>query len=427
MKRRIIDIVPPKEKDIISEKKTILQEKISKRNLEEKENVTHGFKFNISKSLFGKILFFILIVGFVSSLLFSFSFSKVEVYIFPNTEELSLVETIIGDTRALDINIQKRIIPGKFFEIEEEFSQTFPSTGKILKRAEGTIRVFNSYTTKDEVWKEGTRFVSADGKIFKSKDKILVPGAKVKNGKLEPSFVDVPVIAFEGGAEYNIGPSEFSIIAFKGTPRYFKYYGKSFSPMQGGGEFSVVSKEDLEKAEKELIKLAESKAEDILSQNIGEDFIIPKNGFEIYILEKNSSAKEDEEKERFEFKIKVNIKAIVLYKEFFYNFVNDYLNTKIKEDQNVYFDSITFDLKNEVKNFELGKGSFRMSLSVKTYPKLEMLSLKKAIAGRTIEEAKFLLLNEKDISKVKIEIFPFWIKKVPNDINRIKLVYPVID
>jgi hypothetical protein len=53
--------------------------------------------------------------------------------------------------------------------------------------------------------------------------------------------------------------------------------------------------------------------------------------------------------------------------------------------------------------------------------------MKKAIAGKKLEEAKSFLLNQKEISKAKIEIFPFWIKKIPDDIKRIEISYSLID
>jgi len=424
MPKKVFDILPPNRE----KKEKILIVKKEAPTLKEKPKPKIHFpKIILPKISFRKVILSFLILLLVSAFIFSFQFSKAEIKIWPEVEEVNFVEIITVDTKAENLDLNKKTIPGKFFETEETFSNSFNSSGKVLKKAEGTIRLFNEYTTQDEVWKEGTRFVSSDGKLFKSKDKIYVPGAKIKNGKIEASFVDVPVVAAEGGSQYNIGPSDFSVVAFKGTPRYFKYYGRSFEPMKGGGEFPVVTKEDLERAEKELINLANQKAKEILEKKVGGEFSFSPDVIEISILEKNSSAKEGDEKEKFDFQIKAKIKTIIFLKEDLSNFVKDYLSSKIPSEKEFYQPSLKIDLKGEVKNFELGKASFQMKISGKVYSKIDPLSLKKAIAGKSLEETKFFLLNQKEISKSKIEIYPFWIKKIPDDIKRIEISYPLID
>jgi hypothetical protein len=424
MPKKVFDILPPKKE----KKEKILIVKKEAPTLKEKpKSKIHFPKITLPKISFRKVILSFLILLLVSAFIFSFQFSKAEIKIWPEVEEVNFVEIITVDTKAENLDLNKKTIPGKFFETEETFSNSFTSSGKVLKKAEGTIRLFNEYTTQDEVWKEGTRFVSSDGKLFKSKDKIYVPGAKIKNGKIEASFVDVPVIAAEGGPQYNIGPSDFSVIAFKGSPRYFKYYGKSFEPMKGGGEFPVVTKEDLEKAEKELLNLANQKVKEVLEKKVGGEFSFSPEAVEISILEKNSSEKEGDEKEKFDFQIKAKIKTIIFSKNDLSNFAKGYLASKIQPEKEFYQPSLKIDLKGEVKNFELGKASFQMRISGKVYPKIDPLSIKKTIAGKSLEETKFFLLNQKEISKSKIEIYPFWIKKIPDDIKRIEISYPLID
>ena len=426
MTKKIFDILPPAKREQSKDQKDAKEKPI----IEKKER---RFKFRLLRIPIFKIplrktvLLPILISFFVLIFVFSSNFSRIQIKIWPTIEEINLIETVTVDTNTETLNFQNRTIPGEFFETEEVFSSSFNSSGKILKKAEGTIRLFNEYTPQDEIWKEGTRFVSSDGKLFKSKDKIYVPGAKIKNGKIEASFVDVPVVAAEGGSQYNIGPSDFSIVAFKGSPRYFKYYGKSFEPMKGGGEFPQVLKEDLERAERELIGLANQKAKEILNDKIKNDLSFSEDAIEIFVIEKNSSVKEGEEKEKFDFQIRAKIRTIVFPKEILLNFAKEYLYSKINENKEIYPHSLKTDLKLEVKNFELGKVSFQVKISAKVYSKLDLLAIQKAIAGKSIEETKFFLSNQKEISKAKIDISPFWIKKIPQNINRIEISYPMID
>lgn len=416
MVKKIIDVFPPKKTKYIKKFEKEIETKISSRPKFEFP------KFNFkSFFLFAVILFFSLLISV------SFKFSKAEIKIWPATEELKLTEKLVVDTKVNKVDLKNKIIPGKIFESEETFSEEFSATGKILKKAQGTIRLFNEYTTQDEIWLAGTRFVSSEGKLFKSKDKISIPGAKIENGKVKASYVDVPVEAAEGGAEYNIGPSEFSIVALKGTPKYFKYYGKSFEAMKGGGEFSKVEKEDLEKAEKSLIEIAKSKAIEILKSKIPAEFLIPENSFTIEVLEKNSTAKEGDEIEKFNFQVKIKIKSIAFLKEDLSNFAKDYISSQLTPGKVAYFPSLKLDPKTEIFNFDLGKTTLYLEMASKAYNTIDLSSLKKGLAGKNIKEVNSFLLSQPEFSKVQINIFPFWLKSIPKDIDKIEIFYPLID
>lgn len=430
MAKKVIDIIPLK-KRFEDKKKEIKKLEIKAKEpaleIEAKKLQLKLPEFRFFKFSLKFLLSFLAILFLLSIVLLSFKFSKAETKIWPKTEELKLSEKLVVDTKIDKVDVKNRVIPGKIFESEEIFSEEFSSTGKILKKAQGTIRLFNEYKTEDEIWLAGTRFVSSDGKLFKSKDKILVPGAKIEGGKIKASYVDVPVEAAEGGADYNIGPSDFSIVAFKGTPRYFKYYGKSFEPMKGGGEFPKVQKEDLENAEKSLIELAKNKAIEIFKNKIPAGFEIPEKAFSVEVLEKNSTAKEGEEVEKFNFQVKLKIKSIAFSKEDLSNFAKEYTLLNLPNQKEIYFPSLKLDPKTEILNFELGKVTVSLDISIKTYSLIDEVYLKKGLAGKNLSEAKTFLLNQPEFSKVQINIFPFWSKRIPENINQIEIFYPLID
>lgn len=414
MSQKVFDIFPKKAEQ---KKKETKSKKLIPKFLEFKP-------LKISPKFF---FFFSSILIFFFLFLLSFKFSKAEIKIWPKTEKINLNEKLVIDTKADKFDLKNKILPGKILEGEETFSEDFLATGKILKKAHGTIRLFNEYTTQNEIWKEGTRFVSSEGKLFKSKDKISVPGAKIEGGKIKASYVDVPVEAAEGGAEYNIGPSDFSIVALKGTPRYFKYYGKSFEPMKGGGEFPKLKKEDLENAEKSLLEKAKSKAKDIFESKIPEGFSILQDSASVEVLEKNSSAKEGDEVEKFNFQVKLKIKSIAFSKEEILNFAKNFISLHLADGKGAYFPSLKLDFKTEILNLDLGKATISLNMECETYPTLDILNLKKGLAGKNLKEVNSFLLAQEEFAKVKINLFPFWVKKFPENINQIDISYPLLD
>lgn len=370
--------------------------------------------------LFGIFLFLFL----VGILVLSFNFSKAEVRVWPKVEKADFGDKIIVSSYTQEINFLKKEIPGKIFEFEKEIEKSFPATGKALKKAEGVIRLYNSFTTKNETWKAQTRFVSSEGKVFLSKEKIEVPGAKIENGKIVPSFVDVPVVAAEGGNEYNIGPSKFAIPAFKGTERYFKYYGESFQPMKGGGEVTVVSSKDLEEGLKKLEEwVVKENPEEILGE-IPENFFIPKEGVFVEILEKSFDKKEGAEADQFSIKAKLKIKVLGIERRILKSFLEREFYSKLKGK--ILFSKEKIDASLGTRDFQGGK--FLLNLNVSTFvsQSLDVEKIKKEIAGKSLKEA-IESLKKENIEKAKIKIFPFWSFQVPENLEKIDVVVQGVD
>ncbi|MBI2482265.1 MAG: hypothetical protein HYV76_01745 [Candidatus Vogelbacteria bacterium] len=121
-------------------------------------------------------------------------------------------------------------------------------------KAKGLITIYNNYDDKVQKLITNTRFETTDGKVYRITSAVNVPGQTTKDGVKTPGQITVPVLADKPGAEYNIGPSEFTIPGFKGDPRYTAFSGRSGGPMTGGfvGEMRTVSPTDKAKARAEL-------------------------------------------------------------------------------------------------------------------------------------------------------------------------------
>ncbi len=423
MAKKIFDILPPKPPTTFREEKKppVVEQVTLPKPIREKVFRVPP-KISLKKSFFLFILVLI-IVGF----LLSFKFSQAEIKIWPETDTVSLKTKLTIEKTIKTPDFQNKIIPGEIFEIEKTISQEFPSSGRLLKKAEGTIRLYNEFTTNDENWLAGTRFVSSDGKLFLSKNKIAVPGAEVKNGKMVPSSVDVPVIAAEPGSDYNIGPSHFSIVVFRGTPRYTKFYGESFQAMTGGGDSFQVTKEDLEKAENVLTDRAKTESKEVLKNKIPAEFFFLEDAVETKILDKSSSAKAGTEVEKFNFQVKVKSTTISFKKADAANFAKEFIRAQIPQDELLYQESLKIDYTPEVVNLELGKLSLSLNFSAKIYPAIDESALKKGLTGKSLSETKIFLENQPKILRSETRLSPFWVKSLPQNMERIKVKYPLID
>lgn len=411
MAQKIFDILPPQK-----EKKSI----VSSKSRGERKKVF--FKFSLRKKFFLLISFFFLLF-----FVLSFEFSKIKIKIWPQTEAVNLQLEIQLDKDVQNLDFENKIIPGKIFEIEKSFSEEFPTTGKVQKYAQGKIRLYNNFTTQEEIWREKTRFLSKEGKLFLSKNKIVVPGAEIKNGKIVPSFVDVEVVAAQPGADYNIGPTTFSIVAFRGTPRYDKYYGESLEAMSGGGEVSQVRKSDLENAERTLIEKVKRTMESIIKQEIPPDFVFLGETLDTKVLEKMPLAKEGQEVEKFLFQVKTKASLLSFKKEDLESFLINYILNQIPKEKEIFKESLKISHSLEKIDSPLAKATLSVNVSAQIYPKLDLKDLKKSLAGKSFQKAKNFLEQQPEILKVEARLFPFWVKKIPKDLEKIEIEYPIID
>ena len=185
MSQKVVDILPPKKSS-----RNVVPGKKRKR------------KDNGKREKFEIFLFSLLFIFFILFLV-SFKLEKVDVNIWPQLQSLNFKVEVLASSKTTSLDFQQKAIPATVFEVEKTIEKEFPSSGETLAKAEGTIRLYNAFSTKSEVWRRGTRFISEDGRLFKSKEKINVPGARMVKGKLVPSYVDVPVVAAEGGSDYN--------------------------------------------------------------------------------------------------------------------------------------------------------------------------------------------------------------------------------
>lgn len=406
-RKKIFDIFPP--------------EKITEGKIKKVEPSIKVVKKGIfKKGLIFAFLFFILfgIIGY-------FALAKVEVEIWPETEILNFEKKITADIETFQVDYSKGIIPATAFEVEENASQEFPSSGKVEKKAEGTIRVYNNYHLLVTL-RSGTRFQPPLEEVlyFCSPQKIVIQAK---------SYVDVRVIACRPGEgeKYNIRPSKFSVPGLQGTDLFFYIYGESFQSMEGGGTISQVTEDDLERAknilnEQLFTKLSESlgnilQTEALRLNKDPTDFILLENAIQKEVLETSPGAEVGAEVPSFDLQVRVRADALVFKKSDLKNFAKEFILTQIPKDKKLKEESLNIDPKVESIDLELGKIVLNLKFSAIIYSDLNFTLLKESLKGKSLEESKIILENQGEIIRVRITAWPFWVKEVPQDVKKIEL------
>lgn len=167
-------------------------------------------------------------------------FSSATLEILPQSESALIDSTL---TASKDATTTTGLV-FNFLSLTDERSKQVPATidQNVPKQAFGTVIIYNAYSSENQRLIKNTRLESADHKIFRINDSVVVPGAKVSGGKITtPGSVEAVIYADAVGKDYNIGLADFTIPGFKGDPRYTKFSAKSKpnSPIAGGFSGSI--------------------------------------------------------------------------------------------------------------------------------------------------------------------------------------------
>lgn len=428
MKRKVTDILSPQK--IEKERK---REREIKLEVEEKESPPRLKTFAVQAPTpsFKKGLIFSLFFLILSGLgVFCYlTLSKAEIEIWPETAALNLDTKLIIDKEAKEPNFLAKVIPAEVLQKERTITETFPTSGKVLKeeKADGIIKVYNAYSTSPQALVATTRFVSADGKVFRTPVKVTLPGGRYERGKFILGEIDIKVIGDQPGPEYNIGPSTFSIPGFAGTDKYTKFYAKSFQSMAGGlrEEVAKATKEDLTQAEDSLVRKAKEECKDLLknelqSEVISSEFNYLKDNIRTEIIERFSLATAGEELKEFKFQVKVKCETLLFKKEDFENFAKEIASSQVAQGKKLYEKSLTTEYSAETVNFDSGKITLSVEVSAKIYSDINIFDFKNALRGKSLLESKIFLESQPKITKANIKLWPFWVRRVPEEINKIK-------
>jgi len=441
--RKMFDIIPPEskeEEDYFTPEK--LEEEIEEipavepteeapeefEDLGEEERVFPKDIFTPKSPINKKKIFIIggiiclLIIGFVVY----FSLSRAEVVLHPKTETMEFQTTLNIDKNIAFIDLDNNKIPGQVFQVEKEKEKELPATQEkeLREKARGTITVYNQYSSASQTLVKATRFVSEQGKLFRTTETITVPGAKIEEGEIIPSSVDVEVVAAEPGEEYNIGPTSFTIPGFKGTAKYTGFYGRSNKPMTGGavGRVKIVSAEDIQGAKDILIAELEEEAKNELEKRVPSELKILKETTAVEVVESSSNVEAEQPAEKFTVKVKVAAKVLGFSENDAISLVNDNLKSKISEDKTLIPDTIKINYNLADINLEKGIATLNCEIKEDVAWKISVDETRHELAGKKETEVRQYLASQPEIESAKVIFWPFWVKKIPSNEEKIKVI-----
>lgn len=360
----------------------------------------------------------------------SFLFGRAEVLITPKTQDVSLNENLSA--------VKDSDIGNLFFHlmvVSDQESKNIQANGEknVSESAAGVVAIYNSFSSSPQLLNIDTRLEGSNGKIYKTLTKITVPGMN-KDGT--PGKTEVKIYASAAGADYNSAPLDFTIIGFKGTPKYSKFKVRSEGEITGGlvGKIPVVSDADKALALADLATTLKTKLMQKANDHNG--FILFKDAIFINIDDSNISLTDN--KDNSATLTESGTLDGILFDE-------QKLTQKIAKDNvdkydgsDVYIPNIqnlifsmpapqaSLSNQDDVSFDNLQNINFNLSGPAKIVWKLDVNKFTADLLGKSKSDFYKILSQYPNINSANLTLSPFWKMSIPDKIKNIKVIvnYP---
>ncbi len=325
------------------------------------------------------------------------------------------------------VNSVKNIIPARLIESTQEATQTVKATGKkdVGQKAAGTMTVSNE-TGISQSFEVGTAFKNADNNlIFRNTKAFTVPAGSSstdwRGGKwvttITPGKIEIPVSANEPGDNYNTDAATYTIANYS-------FVTAKGSAMTGGltKEVTVIAKDDVDKATKEISESLYKKAKADLVKKSG-DAIFLEDAIKNEILDTTANAEIGEQSEDFTYTVKTKTSILTFDKDKYAELITNSLKNQVPEGKSL-LTADTKDIKTEIVATDPSQVYLKLKTTAKgkIIPNLKEDKIKTDLLGKTKEESSQYFSKIDGVSSAEISLTPSWyLKTIPTNASKTKI------
>ncbi|MFH1667631.1 MAG: hypothetical protein ABH884_01235 [Candidatus Komeilibacteria bacterium] len=360
------------------------------------------------------IWLFALIIIVLAVVITHFSFAKATIYINPQyTEHDISFSAQIVDSDHPNINDQSDLLVGRKLSTVITKSGTYQTTTTTLQssKAMGEVVLINNYT-KDQPLIATTRLLTADNKLFRLIADTVVPAG---------GTVTVLAQADEEGDDYLIGPENFIIPGLWEGLRD-KIYAESTATMsyQALNQHELTTT-DIETAYQTLQTLIIADAMAEFSQNkLANEFINPE-AFIVEEIREVLSAAPGDQVDNFEMELELAITTITYDEQKLLSKIENDINVLSEQNQGLLKFSnknISITIKEDTieDNNIIGlvQGKYKIQIA---NPNIDLEQIK----NKDKTTASEYLNNLSGVNEATVQLWPFWLKKIPTLDNHIEI------
>lgn len=311
-------------------------------------------------------------------------------------------------------------------DAEESSSVAAGEKRYVERKATGRVRLFNDHSSSPQKLLIDTRLESPEGRIYKTKTPVTIPGQTIAGGKKTPGSVEVDIYADEAGEAYNTTESDFKIVGFRGSPKYEHFYARSITPISGGfrGDTYDIGDDVLASETERLRAALREKLVEQAGAELPTDFVMYEDVatflFDEPVVEEGSDGS-----------VVVRqggVMNAVIFKE---SDLTDAIVDRViadKEDNRVRIPNIReltimLDPKSVITDPEsMTDIKLLIDSRVEVVWEVEEVAIKEALAGSKKRTFDSTMLSFKNIDKAELKLKPFWRSSLPEKVGSIKII-----
>lgn len=334
----------------------------------------------------------------------------------------SYEKSFLADKSVSKINDVTNTIPAQVFTAQKNTTQLFPASGSanVSQKAQGTITIYNAYSSAKQDLVATTRFVTPDGKLFRLASSVTVPGATITNGQIVPSSIDAPVVADAAGPAYNVGATaKLTIPGFSGSPKYNAFYGQLKSGTSGGftGTKAVPTAADITDAKTKVTAALQANLGSDLTTSYPKDFKILDGATNVQMAKLIVNTSTDANG-KFSVFGEATLQAIGFDESALTAFL---LSGAQSDGSQSVFDALSLNYSAVRADFTKGTVSFSLSANGTLKPPFSADDFRASVAGKSIGDARGAIAALPGLADGNISVWPRWLWNLPSDPNKISV------
>lgn len=362
----------------------------------------------------------------IIAVLLSTVFARLTITATSHKEQIAIEDVeILLDASLAEVRPESRAAPAERLEFRRSVSRDFESTGKQLveEKARGKVRIYNRFSSSPQGLAATTRFLGESGVLYRLPAAIVVPGAKIEEGKVAPQFIEAELAADKAGEEANLeGEVTLNIPGFKGSPKYEGFYALAPSGFRGGfkGEARVVSKDDLTAAQEQVTKAAFEAVRDDMRNKIPPELRLVEALREVEIREV-TAPEPGMRQDNFSVEASAVGTALVFREDDLKELLSKLI---LGGDPNraLVNDSFALGYRAKTLDSENGRAEVIVRGEAKVKTVINEDELARLASGKKEGSLIEVLKNRQELAAFNVAFFPPWLFKAPEDSDKIRVI-----
>lgn len=362
----------------------------------------------------------VLLVGFLVWAIFFAPAAKI--VITSRTNVVNISKTLqLRSNAALDVN--QGVLPIITNQTKKTASVDFEATGtkEVGEKATGAVKLSRQSLSATSV-PTGTILTSSSGVAFATNSPVTIPASTVGGACFPtacPGTVNVDVTAVQRGSDSNGVSGNLSGAPGGATA--------TLTALTAGGTdktVTVVSSDDIAKAREQLKAQDANAVKAELKKLFGADQIVIEEGFVVDAAEPTSTPAVDNEATTAKLTAETTYTLIGVRRADLRSVYDAYLNTQLKGDtsQKIYESGDNATQFSQFVKTDEGY-SVRATAVAQVGPNINDAQLAEQVKGMRVGEVRQLIEAIQGVKDVDVSLSPFWVNRVPNNVDRITVTF----